>query len=284
MTPLGIIAGSGQFPAQVARGARAAGRGVVIAGFAGHSDPALADSADAFILLHLGQLGKLLEFFHSHGVTELCMAGAISKPKALDFRPDMKAMKLLFSMRRKGDDALLRTIAAEFAREGFAVVQASSFVPELAAPAGVLTRRSPDAEEWDDIRFGWPVARTMGQLDIGQLIVVKSGIVVAVEAMEGTDATLRRGGELGGAGCTAIKIFKPGQDERLDQPAIGPGTIRVMAEHKYRCLAYEAGKTLLFDRETAVSLADKAGIAVVGLQEDAEEMPPAAEGERGTFL
>ena len=264
-SPLGIIAGAGQFPAQVARGARETGRRVIIAGFTGHTDPALAAEADHFTLLHLGQLTKLLDFFHCHGVTELCLAGAISKPKALDFRPDMRAVKLLFTLRGKGDDALFKAVTAELAREGFTVLRASAFVPGLAAPEGVLTRRAPTDEEMDDIRFGWPIARTMGSLDIGQLIVVKSGIVVAVEAMEGTDATLERGGQLGGAGCTAVKIFKPGQDERIDQPAIGPKTIAVMAKHTYACLAFEAGNTLLFDRDETVRLADGAGIAMIGL-------------------
>lgn len=265
MSTLGIIAGSGQFPAQVARAAKAAGRRVVAVGFHGHTDPAFASEVDAFTLLHLGQFTKVLDFFIREGASELCMAGAVNKPRAMDFRPDMKAVKMIFSLRGKGDDALLRRIADEFAREGIAVVQASAFVPGLAAPEGVISRRSPDEEEREDIRFGWPVARAVGQLDIGQLVVVRNGVVVAVEALEGTDAALERGGGLGGPGCTAIKIFKPGQDERLDQPAIGPKTLRVMARCKYRCLAYEAGKTLLFDRDATVEAADKAGIALIGL-------------------
>ena len=262
---IGIIAGSGQFPFLVARGAKERGLRVAIVGFVGHSDPALEHEADAFSMLYLGQLGRLIDFLHEHNVSEVCLAGAVSKPKALDLRPDFRVMKLLFSLKGKGDDAILRCIAAELAQENLTVVQASTLVPGLAAPQGVLTRREPTPEEWSDIRFGWPVAQTMGQLDIGQCIVVKSGIVAAVEAMEGTDATLERGGTLGGKGCTAIKIFKPGQDKRLDQPALGPGTIEVMARHGYVCLAFQAGETLFFDREQALALADKAGISIVGL-------------------
>ncbi len=264
---IGIIAGGGQFPFLVAKGAKAQGVRVAAVGFVGHTDPAMGNEADAFIMLHLGQLGRLIDFLHEQGVREVCLAGAISKPKALDLRPDFRAMKLMFTLKGKGDDALLRCIAEELGRENLTVTQPSQLVPGLAAPEGVLTRRGPAAGEWDDIRFGWPVAQTMGRLDIGQCVVVRSGIVAAVEAMEGTDATLERGGTLAGRGCTAIKIFKPGQDSRLDQPALGPGTIEVMARHGYACLAFQAGRTLFFEREKAVALADAAGIAIVGLPE-----------------
>ncbi len=262
---IGIIAGGGQFPFLVAKGAKAMGLRVIAVGFVGHTDPALAGESDVFEMQHIGQLGRLINYFHKHGVTQVCLAGAISKPKAMDLRPDLRAMKLMFNLKGKGDDALLRCIADELAREKLAVVQPSKLVPGLAAPQGVLTRRQPTAEEWDDIRFGWPIARTMGELDIGQCIAVRSGIVTAVEALEGTDAALERGGTLGGRGCTAVKIFKPGQDNRLDQPAIGPGTIEVMARHGYVCLAFQAGDALFFDRDRAVALAEKAGIAIVGL-------------------
>ena len=268
---IGIVAGGGQFPVLVARGARERGRRVVMAGFVGHTDPGIAAEADVFAMYHLGQIAKLIAYFKQNGVTELCFAGAVSKPKALDLRPDFRAMKLLFSLRGKGDDALLRCLAEELAGEGLALVQPSALVPGLVAPSGVLTRRSPTPEAWDDIRFGWPIAQTVGKLDIGQCIVVRSGIVVAVEGIEGTDACLERGGELGGKGCTAIKIFKPGQDNRLDQPAIGPRTVEVMARHGYVCLAFQAGAALFFDREKALALADDAGIAIVGLP---SEGPP----------
>lgn len=267
---LGIVAGKGQFPALVARNAREKGMGVVMAGFHGHTDPALAKEADAFIMLHLGQIGKLVDFMRARGVEKLCFAGAISKPKALDVRPDMKAMKILFSLRGKGDDALLRAVAEELARENLTVISAASFAPSLRAPMGVQTKRPPSEEEWSDIRFGWPVAQAVGRLDIGQLLVVRSGIVAAVEAIEGTDAALKRGGDLGGKGCVALKIFKPGQDKRMDQPALGPKTLRIMAEHGYSCLAYQAEDSLFFELEEAVRIADAANIAVVGLNASGE--------------
>lgn len=267
----GIVAGRGQFPALVAQGARAAGYSVAIVGFVGHTDPALSSEADVFAMLHLGQVDKLITFFKTHGVRELCFAGAISKPSALDLRPDMRAMKLLFSLRGKGDDAILRCVADELAVEGLTVISPTQFVPSLLAPLGILTRRSPDKREWDDIRFAWPIAQTLGRLDIGQLVVVREGIVTAVEALEGTDAALERGGSLGGKGCVAVKLFKPGQDNRMDQPAMGPNTITVMAQHGYGCLAYQAERSLFFDMEEAVALADKAHIAIVGLPENGPE-------------
>lgn len=265
---IGIIAGRGQFPALVARGAREAGLRVVICGFHGHTDAALQGEADAFALLHLGQLGKLIDFFLAQGVRKLCFAGAISKPKALDIRPDFRAAKVLFRLRSKGDDVLLRAVMGELESEGIAVMQAATLVPGLRAPQGVLSAREPSDEEWADIRYGWPVARIVGRLDIGQCLVLKRGMVVAVEGLEGTDATLRRGGELGGAGCVALKFVKPGQDERIDLPALGSATISILAQYGYTCLALQAGKTLFFDREESIALADRHGIAVVALPDD----------------
>lgn len=267
---LGIVAGKGQFPLLVARGARKEGYSIAMVGFTGHTDPTIAREADSFTMLHLGQVSKLIDFMHAQGVVELCFAGAISKPKALDIRPDMRAMKLLFSLRGKGDDALLRAVAEELARENLSVISPARFTPSLRAPRGLLSKRAPSDAEWADIHFGWPLAQTVGRLDIGQCLVVKNGVVAAVEALEGTDATLERGGRLAGKGCVAIKLFKPGQDSRLDQPALGPRTIRTMRESGFSCLAYQAEDALFFDLEEALALADKAGMAIVGLSPEGQ--------------
>ncbi len=264
---IGIVAGKGQFPALVARSAREAGLRVVACGFHGHTDPAMEHEVDAFSMLHLGALNKLIEFYRSHGVERLCFAGAISKPKALDLRPDFRAAKVLFKLRSKGDDVLLRAVMDELESEGLHIVQAAELVPGLRGPVGVMTRRSPTDEEWQDLRYGWPIACAIGSMDIGQCVVVKRGMVVAVEGLEGTDAVLRRGAELGGAGCVAIKIVKPGQDERIDLPALGAGTIRTLVDGGYSCLAYHAGKTLFFDREEAVRLADSHALTIIGMDE-----------------
>ncbi len=265
---IGIIAGGGQFPRLVAQQARAAGLGVVICGFQGHTDPDTASCADVFELLHLGQLGRMIGFFKEHHVSRVCMAGSISKPRALEFRPDWRAAKLLFSLKKKGDDSLLRAIMADIEKDGIHVVAAVDLAPALRAPEGTLTRRAPTDEEWKDIRYGWPIARAMGAFDIGQCLVVREGMVMAVECLEGTDAALRRGAELGGNGCIAVKMVKPGQDERVDLPSVGLATIRNLVEHHYAVLAIQAGKTLFFDREAALRLADENGLAVVALPED----------------
>ena len=269
MKTLGIIAGSGRFPFLAAQGAAEAGYRVVICGLEDNADPALESVCDAFVMLNVGKFGGLLDFFKRHGASEVCMAGAVNKPKALDIRPDWRAAGLLFKLlQKKGDDALLRCVADELATEGFRVIRPDVFTPSLRGAAGVLTRLGPSPEVAGDIRFGFGVARAVGALDIGQCVVVRSGIVVAVEAIEGTDAAIERAGLLGGAGCTAVKTLKPGQDERLDLPSIGMATVEGLIRHKYACLAFEAEKTLFFDREEAVALADKAGFVIVGV--DAE--------------
>ncbi len=272
MSTIGIIAGSGQFPFLVAQGAKRGGMRVVICGFHGNTDPGLAAEADAFTLLNLGQLGSLIDFFKQHKAESVCMAGAISKPKALDLRPDLRAAKLLFKLggKNKGDDAILRAVAEELQSEGINVIQPEELVSDLRSPAGVLGKQKPDPDTRQDVRFGWKIAKTLGALDIGQFVVVRSGIVIAVEGIEGTDATLIRGGELGGPGCTAVKVLKPGQDERLDLPSIGAGTIALLAKYRYACLAFEAGKTLFFDQQAALKTAHEHGLAIVGVPPDAE--------------
>jgi DUF1009 family protein len=260
---IGIIAGSGQFPFLVARGAAKRGLGVVICGIAGNADPALAELAEDFVMLPVGQLNKLIKFFKSRKVGRLCMAGAVNKVRALDIRPDFRVAGLIIKLAGKGDDALLRAAADTLQGEGFSVVRPDDLVPELRCSPGVLGNIQPDVYTRKDMEFGITIAEKIGAMDIGQCVAVRRGIVVAVEAVEGTDAMLLRGGELGGAGCTAVKVLKPGQDKRMDLPSIGAGTLEVMARCKYACLAFEARGTLFFDRETALAEADAAGIAVV---------------------
>ncbi|MCL1940183.1 MAG: UDP-2,3-diacylglucosamine diphosphatase LpxI [Desulfovibrionaceae bacterium] len=270
MDTIGIMAGSGQFPFLVARGARADGLRVVICGFHGNTDPALEAEADVFSMVRLGQLGTLIDFFKRNGVSRACMAGAISKPKALaDIKPDFRVAKLIFKLvGNKGDDAILRAVAEELQSEGISVAPPDALVPALRSPAGVLGRVQPDKEIWSDVRYGYGIAKAVGALDIGQCVVVRSGMVIAVEGIEGTDAAIARGGELGGPGCTVVKVVKPDQDRRLDLPSIGAGTIELLAKYKMVCLAFDADGTLFFDRAAALAVADRSGIAVVGLQRD----------------
>jgi len=273
MRTIGIMAGSGQFPFLVAQGARALGYKVVICGFHGNADPALTDVADEFVMLHLGRLGDLIKFFKKNGVQQACMAGAISKPKAVtEIKPDLRVTKLIFKLagKAKGDDAILRAVAEEMQSEGINIVPPDALVPGLRPTAGILSERKPDTELWQDVRYGWRVAKEVGALDIGQCVVVKSGIVVAVEGMEGTDAALERGGALGGPGCTAVKVVKPGQDKRLDLPSLGASTIEILAKHKYACLAFDAAGTLFFDSDKALAAAKAHNICVIAVPEDAE--------------
>jgi hypothetical protein len=268
---IGIMAGSGQFPFLVARGARADGQRVVICGFHGNTDPALAAEADMFSMVHLGQLGKLIDFFKQHGVARACMAGAISKPRALDLKPDFRAARLIFKLAgNKGDDAILRAVAGELHSEGISMVRPDELVPALRSSSGILGRVQPDHDALSDVRYGYRIAKAVGALDIGQCVVVRSGMVIAVEGIEGTDAAIARGGELGGAGCTVVKVVKPDQDRRLDLPSIGAGTIELLVRYKMACLAFDADGTLFFDREVALAAADRNGIAVVGLPRGAD--------------
>lgn len=270
MDSIGIMAGSGQFPFLVARGARKNGLKVVVCGFHGNTDPALEAEADAFTLVHLGQLGKVIDFFKSNNVSKACMAGAISKPKALEIKPDFRVAKLIFRLvGNKGDDAILRAVAQELKNDGITIVSPDELAPDLRSSAGVLGKVTPDTETWIDIRFGHTIAKTVGALDIGQCVVVRSGIVIAVEGIEGTDATISRGGELGGAGCSVIKVVKPGQDTRLDLPSVGLTTIELLAKYKCACLAFDAG-TLFFDRDKALEIAARHGIAIVAIPEESE--------------
>ena len=177
---IGIIAGSGQFPRLVAEDAKAAGYGVVVCAFHGFTDPGLEALADAYTTVYLGQFDKVIDYFRKHGVRRLCMAGAINKPRALDLGPDFRAARILFSLRGKGDDALLRAIMADLEKEGFTLIQAAELSTSLLCPEGVLTRRGPSAEEIAEIDYGWPIAEALGRFDIGQCIVVKQGMVVAV--------------------------------------------------------------------------------------------------------
>lgn len=267
-TTLGVIAGGGTFPHTVAQTAHARGFRVVGVGFPSDTRPDFPSQCDAFSWLKLGQLGRLIDFFRSQHVTQVVMAGPINKPRALDLRPDWRAARILFSLAAKGDDAVLRAATAELEREGMTVVGAHEFTPDLTAPAGILTHRAPSSREQEDIRLGWTLASALGSFDIGQCLVIKDGIVLAVEAIEGTDAAIARGGQLGGAGSVVIKRSKPGQDSRLDLPAVGLNTLRGMVAVGASCLAIEAGRCLFFDRAETLDFANTHDIAIVGHMDD----------------
>ncbi len=265
---VGLIAGGRQFPVLVAKGVKQAGHRLVVAGFTGHTNAEVYPLADAHSELKLGQLAKLLDFLKQHKVEQVVMAGTINKPGVMDIRHfDARAVKLLFSLGGKGDDAILRAVSALLESEGMELLPPQTFALGLLTPSGVLTRRPPDEREWADLRLGAKLARQLGRLDIGQCVVLREGIVAAVEALEGTDAAISRGCGLGGPGCVVVKVMKPGQEERVDLPSVGPDTVRTLAKGQGVCLGVEAGKSLFFDLEATVHAADKAGIAIVGLTE-----------------
>ncbi|MGM0423308.1 MAG: LpxI family protein [Thermodesulfobacteriota bacterium] len=262
--PLGILAGEGQFPILVARGAKSQGREVVAVAFKGYTSQEISLCTDKMLWLYLGQLGKMISFLQKNQVQEIVLAGGINKPRALSLRPDLQAAKLLLQTRSRNDNALFEALIHTLNKQGLRVASPLDFVPDLRTPAGCLSKRRPSQQEEVDIDFGWELAKEIGSLDIGQCLVVKEKMVVAVEAMEGTNAAILRAGELAGTGCVVLKVFKPGQEERIDQPALGLQTIRTMLQAGASCLVAEAGKSLFFDQDQALQLADQNGICVLG--------------------
>ena len=263
---IGLIAGNGRFPLLFAENARRLGYRVSAVALNGEADPALARAVDRIHWIALGQLGKLIKAFKHDGVRQAVMVGGVRKTHLFsDVKPDLRSLALLRRVTVPKDDALLRAIAAELEDEGIRIRESTFGLEGLLVEDGTLTRRGPTRKERRDIEFGWEMAQAVGRLDIDQCVVVKDLVVVAVEAVEGSDETIRRGGQLARGGAVVIKRFKPQQDRRFDLPAVGPGTIRAMIESGAAVLAIEAGKAVFLDRDEAVEAADNAGIAIVGV-------------------
>lgn len=272
MQRVGLIAGNGRFPLIFARTARAEGVEVVAVAHEGETLPELAGLVDAITWIKVGELGRMISTFRDANIDHAVMAGGIRKAALLEhFAPDERGMQFLARLGSLGDDTLLRGVAGELESEGIRVVESTLFLSTLLAPAGVLTKRVPDDAQWTDIHHGFAVAKAIGRWDVGQSVVVKSGIVLAVEAIEGTDATIQRGGR---AGAVVVKVSKPQQDLRFDVPAIGPETVRVCTAAGIAVLALEAGKTLLLDQEELLQLADAHALSIVGVETDAAEARP----------
>jgi hypothetical protein len=267
---IGLLAGGGQFPLLFAHAARQAGVYVVAVGFEGETDPMLGKYAAEFHLLKLGRLNRLIKTFKNAGVQRAAMAGTINKTRLYArIRPDWRAVKFLGKLKHKKDDFLLRALAEELELEGIRIEPSTMFLPDLLAPEGILTRRKPNRKEQVDIEFGWSLAKKFGDLDIGQCLVVRDRAVLAVEGIDGTDATILRGGRLCREGAIVIKVSKPNQDLRFDVPAVGYDTIEAMKRVKARVLVAEAEKTLIFDREKMIDAANAAGITIWVRKDDA---------------
>ncbi len=266
MKKLGLIAGSGELPLAVAAEARARGYTVIAVGLDPLAERALATAADEVKWVNVGKLGTIIDTLIKAGVKEAVMAGKV--PKSLLYKsritPDLRAVKVLFSLKDRSDDSIMLAITKELEKDGIRLLDTTDFSSGLLTPGGVLTRLSPSKEEWMDIAFGWEIAKQIGRLDIGQTVVVKDKAVMAVEAIEGTDEAIRRGGTLSGAGAVVVKVSKPQQDMRFDVPVTGLDTLRAMISIHARVLAVEAGQSILLDREKMIAEADGAGISVVG--------------------
>lgn len=303
----GLIAGNGKFPLLVAEGARRAGDSLSVAAIHEETDPIIERLADRVEWVGIGQLGKMIRFFKAEGVEKAIMAGQVRHVQIFSRAvPDARMLKLLWKLPRRNTDSLIGAIANELQEEGIELIDSTYFLQEQLAEVGTLTNREPDERERGDIEYAMGIAREIARLDLGQTIVVRSKACVAIEAMEGTDATIRRAGQLtrvgpdapslhaenvegdqpepekgivsglskllrgkranlAGGRLTVVKLAKPDQDMRFDVPVTGVPTIETMIEAGATCLCLSAGKTLMFDRDEMVSLANQHGITIVAV-------------------
>ena len=264
---LGVIAGLGTYPWQLARSARAQGvKRVVVFAFKGETERCIQKHADEVVWLNLGQLGALLEAVKARGITRIAMAGQIKPTRLFNLRLDAKALSILRTLKKKNAHTIFGAIGDELRGVGAELLPAYCFMETEMPAAGTLGGREPDGREREDIRLGVEVAKVTSGLEIGQTVVVKEGTVLAVEGFEGTDETILRAGRLGGAGAVVVKVAKRGHDMRFDIPIIGERTFKMLRKAKVSCLAVEARRTILLAREKLVEEADRRGIAFVAFE------------------
>jgi len=268
---LGLIAGNGRFPFLIVEAARQMGRPLSVVAIKDEAFPELEAeirTGDGRLeWIALGQLGKAIKFLKSEGVTEAVMAGQVKHVKIFgDVMPDFTLLSVLMKLKSKNTDALISAVAEVMQEQGITLIDSTALLAPMLAGAGVLTSRAPSETERADIDFGYAMADAIAGLDIGQTIVVKDKAVVAVEAMEGTDAAIARAGSLAGAGCSVVKVAKPNQDMRFDVPVVGIATVDAMRAAGATALSLDAGKALIFDPSAFVAAANDAGIAVIGRQ------------------
>jgi DUF1009 family protein len=268
---LGLIAGNGRFPFLVLDAARGLGHDVTVVALKDETFPELADlaarpPAAAFHWISLGQLGTLIALFKDAGITQAVMAGQVKHTKLFDVMAsaDATLLGVLMRLKSRNTDGIIGGVADALRDKGIELMNSTAFLAPLLAKDGVLTRRAPDAGEQADLAFGYRIADAIAGLDVGQTIAVKAAAVVAVEAMEGTDAIIARAGQLAGAGVRVVKVAKPNQDMRFDVPVVGVSTIEAMKAAGATILSVDAGKTLMIDGDAIVKAADAAGICIVG--------------------
>jgi DUF1009 family protein len=261
---LGIIAGDGVYPRLLANAARKAGvKKIVAAAFTSETDPALTQHVDLVEWMRVGQLNRLLKFFRDQDVHHAIMAGQVAPKNLFDLHPDWRALLLLGKLKERNAESIFAAIAGELSKVDVDLLPATTFLEASLAPAGLIAGPKLSRREQEDVDLGWKLAKEIARLDIGQTVIVKNGTIVAVEALEGTNDAIKRGGALARKGAVMIKVAKPNQDMRFDVPVIGVETIRVAAEAKLRVIAIEVGKTLLLERDAIVDFAGRAGISIV---------------------
>jgi DUF1009 family protein len=265
---VGLIAGNRSLPLLFARQARQLGvRRVVAVAFEGETDPALESLVDETVWLKVGQLSKMLAAFTDRGIKQCVMAGQIAPKNLYDFRPDLRAMAVLFRLKERNAHTIFGAIADELKKEGVELIEATPWLQPLMPPSGFRLGPKPSAEQEADLEFGYRIAKETSRLEIGQTVVVKSGTVLAVEGFEGTDRCLARGGELAGGkgGAVAVKVAKAKHDLRFDIPCLGPQTVECCAAAGISALAFEPGRSLLLEQEACAQLAKKNKITLMTL-------------------
>lgn len=266
---LGVISGNGRLPLIVAQEAKKRGMEVVLCAIQGETDDSIVKEVGTVEWVKLGQLGKMVKFFKSNHVSEAVMVGKITKTNLFkgDIQPDLEMIKVVATTKNHSDDSLLGAIADYLDKQGIHILDSTTYLSEDCLPEeGVLTKQKPNKEQMLDIEYGWNLAKEMGRLDVGQTVVVKNQAVLAVEAIEGTDEAIRRGGKLGRGEVTVVKVAKPNQDMRFDVPAIGINTVLAMVESGAKVLAFEAGKTIVIDRDEFLKTANEHKLIVTAVK------------------
>lgn len=266
---LGLITGNGELPFVVCERAKLEGHQVFVAATKDETGIGIEKKCDAIEWIRLGQLGKVISFFNHHQVNQAIMIGKITKTNLFkgEIRPDFEMLKAFAKLKNHSDDSLLGGIADYLTQKGIHILDSTTFLDETYLPErGVLTKRKPSTQEQKDIQYGWHLAKEMGRLDVGQTVVVKKEAVLAVEAIEGTDDAIRRGGLLGNGKVVVVKVAKPNQDMRFDVPAFGMNTLKVMIEAGVSVFAFEAGKTIMLDRKEVIQTANDKGICIVATE------------------
>jgi DUF1009 family protein len=262
---IGLIAGNGKFPLLFAQAAKKQNINIVVAGIRGDTTPLLKVLVEKFAWFKVGELEKLFTFFKEAGVRHVIMAGQVNPNNLFDKRVvlDKESEQLFHVLKDRKADTIFMAVAEKLKTRGMELLDSTFLLKDHLAPSGTLTRRGPNITELEDIAFGRNIAKSMGSLDVGQTVVVKQKAIVAIEAMEGTDRCILRGGSIAREGAVVVKMSKPNQDHRFDIPVIGPRTIKTMIKCRAICLAIEAGKTLIIDKELCAKLANRAGITIV---------------------